>query len=80
MLFEIAPQPLAEELTAWARVSLVVRAFRSLGLPAAIQEHVYVKQRERGYDEATYVESLVVLNAVGGGVWRTWSACGKTRR
>ncbi|MGA2476978.1 MAG: IS1380 family transposase [Terriglobia bacterium] len=66
MLFEIDPQPLAEELTALGGVPLVVRAFRSLGLPAAIQEHVQVKQRERGYDEATYVESLVVLNAVGG--------------
>ena len=66
MLFEIDPQPLAEELTALGGVPLVVRAFRSLGLPAAIQEHVQIKERERGYDEATYVESLVVLNAVGG--------------
>ena len=66
MLFEIDPQPLAEELTALGGVPLVVRAFRSLGLPAVIQEHVHIKERERGYDEATYVESLVVLNAVGG--------------
>ena len=66
MLFEIDPQPLGEELTALGGVPLVVRAFRSLGLPAAIQEHVQIKERERGYDEATYVESLVVLNAVGG--------------
>ena len=66
MHFEIDPKPLGEELTALGGVPLVVRAFRSLGLPAAIQEHVHIKQRERGYDEATYVESLVVLNAVGG--------------
>jgi hypothetical protein len=66
MLFEIDPKPLGEELTALGGVPLVVRAFRSLGLPAAIQEQVHIKQRERGYDEATYVESLVVLNAVGG--------------
>ena len=66
MLFEIDPQPLAEELTALGGVPLVVRAFRSLGLPVAIREHVHIKQGERGYDEATYVESLVVLNAVGG--------------
>ena len=38
---------LAEELTALGGVPLVVRAFRSLGLPAAIQEHVHIKQRER---------------------------------
>ena len=66
MLFEIDPVPLAENLTALGGVPLVVRAFRSLGLPAAIREHVHIKQRERGYDEATYVESFVVLNAVGG--------------
>src|SRR5271157_2264028 len=66
MLFEIDPKPLGEELTALGGVPLVVRAFRSLGLPGAIREHVHIKQRERGYDEATFVESLVVLNAVGG--------------
>jgi hypothetical protein len=53
MLFEIDPEPLGEELTALGGVPLVVRAFRSLGLPATIQEHVDIKQRERGYDEAT---------------------------
>ena len=36
MLFEIDPKPLGEELTALGGVPLVVRAFRSLGLPAAI--------------------------------------------
>jgi hypothetical protein len=66
MFFQIAPKPLGEELTALGGVPLVMRAFWSLGLPAAIQEHVHIKQRERGYSEATYVEGLVVLNAVGG--------------
>ena len=66
MLFEIDPVPLAENLTALGGAPLVARAFRSLGLPAAIREHVHVKQRERGYDEATYVESFVILNAVAG--------------
>jgi hypothetical protein len=44
----------------------VVQAFRSLGLPRSIQEHVRVKQRQRGYDNATFVESFVILNAAGG--------------
>ena len=44
----------------------MVQAFRSLGLPQAIKEHVRIKQRERGYDEATFIESFVILNAVGG--------------
>ena len=66
LLLEIDPEPLSETLTAWGGVSLAVQAFRSLGLPASIQRQVHIKQRERGYDEATIVESFVVLNALGG--------------
>jgi hypothetical protein len=36
------------------------------GLPGSVQQHVVVKERERGYDEATFVESFVILNAAGG--------------
>ena len=35
-----------------------------LGLPEAVAQNVRVKQRERGYDEATFVESFVILNAI----------------
>ncbi len=66
LLFELDPDPLQETLTALGGIPLVVQAFRSLGLPQSIQEHVRVKQRERGYDEATWVESFVILNAAGG--------------
>jgi hypothetical protein len=66
LLFEIDAEPLQETLTAWGGVPLAVQAFRSLGLPASIGRHVHVKQRERGYDEATMVESFVVLNVLGG--------------
>lgn len=31
-----------------------------------VKEHVRIKERQRGYDEATLVESFVVLNAIGG--------------
>jgi len=65
-LFEIDSEPLEECLTAWGGVPLLVRAARSLDLPGLVQGHVQVKQRERGFDEATYVESFLVLNAVGG--------------
>ena len=64
--FELDPEPLQETLTALGGIPLVVQAFRSLGLPQSIQEHVRVKQRQRGYDEATFVESFVILNAAGG--------------
>ena len=45
---------------------MLVRAFRSLGLPQSVKRHVQVKERQRGYEEATFVESFVILNAVGG--------------
>ena len=66
LLFEIDDEPLQEILTVWGGVPLVVQAFRSLGVSARVRQHVQIKQRERGYDEATMVESFVVLNAVGG--------------
>ena len=65
-LFEIDPQPASETLTSWGGVPLLVRAYRSLGLPASVQRNVCIKQRQRGYDESSVVESFVILNAVGG--------------
>ena len=64
--FEIDPEPLAETLTAWGGIPLAVQALRSLGVPASVRRHISIKQRDRGYDEATMVESFVVLNALGG--------------
>jgi len=66
LLIEIDPEPIPETLTALGGVPLVVQTFRSLGLPSTVQQHVHVKERSRGYDEATLVESFVILNAVGG--------------
>jgi len=39
---------------------------RSLKISASVKQHVKLKQRQRGFDEATYVESFLVLNALGG--------------
>ncbi len=44
----------------------MVRAWRSLGVPQSVGRQVRVKERQRGYDEGTMLESLMVLNAVGG--------------
>lgn len=65
-LFEIDEEPLAECLTAWGGVPLLVRAARSLNVPGLVKRYVSTKERERGFDEATYIESFLVLNAVGG--------------
>jgi hypothetical protein len=50
----------------WGGAALLLQAFRSLGLPRSVGQHVHVKQRDRGYDEASMVESFVVLHALGG--------------
>ena len=65
-LFEIDSEPLEECITGLGGVPLLVRAIRSLDVAGSVQRHVRVKQRERGFDEATYIESFLVLNAVGG--------------
>lgn len=64
--FEIDERPLEETITAWGGVPLLARAIRSLGVPGSVQRHLHIKQRERGFDEATYIESFLVLNGVGG--------------
>jgi hypothetical protein len=69
-LFEIDSEPLQEQGTALGGIPLLVRAARSLDVPGSVQRHLRVKQRERRFDEATYVESFVVLNAVGRTAWR----------
>lgn len=64
--FEYDWEPAEEVLTAYAGIPLFVRAARSFGVPESVQRHLRLKQRERGFDEATYVESFLVLNALGG--------------
>lgn len=65
-LFEIDAEPLEECLTAFGGAPLFLRAARSLDVPGLVRRHVQIKQRERGFDEATYIESFLLLNAVGG--------------
>jgi hypothetical protein len=66
LLFDLDPEPLEECLTAYAGIPLFVQAMRSLNLGPNVKQHVQLKQRQRGFDEATYVESFLVLNALGG--------------
>jgi hypothetical protein len=58
--------PAEEVLTAYAGVPLFVRAVRSLEVPGSVKRHLHLKQRQRGFDDAPYVESFLVLNALGG--------------
>jgi hypothetical protein len=53
-------------VTAHAGLPLVIEAFRALGLPEAIERHMALKRRRRGYSEASCIETLVALLASGG--------------
>ena len=59
-------QPAEEVLTAYAGIPLFVRATRSFDVPGSVRRHLHLKQRQRGFDETSYVESFLVLNALGG--------------
>ena len=64
--FEIDARPLDEMSSPHAGLLATSRAFRSLGIPALIDAHLRLKQRQRGYDEAQYIESVVLLQTAGG--------------
>jgi len=53
-------------LTGLAGIPVLLQAFGSLDLPRSVARHVSIKQRQRGLDEASYVESFLILNAAGG--------------
>ena len=65
-LFDIDPEPAPERLTSYGGAPVLIRTLRSLGVAESVARHIHVKKRDRGYDEATFVESFVVLNGVGG--------------
>jgi len=66
LLFEIDTERCEEVITARGGIPLIAQTFRALGLSTSVKQQVQVKERQRGYDEATLVESFVILNAVGG--------------
>ena len=53
-------------VTGRAGVPLVIELFRQLGVAAAIDAHVAVKQRQRGLKPSQLVESLIALWTSGG--------------
>ena len=65
-LFQLDPEPLEECVTAYSGIPLFVQTARSLDVPGRVKQYLKIKQRDRGLDEAGYVESFLVLNALGG--------------
>ena len=64
--FEIDPRPLKETASAHAGLLATSRAFRSLRVPDLIAANLPLKQRQRGFTEGQFIESLVLLQTVGG--------------
>jgi len=55
-----------EALTSYSGLALVVETCEALGLARLVEQHVGIKQRQRGYSESQYVQSVVALMAAGG--------------
>lgn len=64
--FKLLEDDSEEALTSFGGLPLVVETYQALGLPRWVKRHVRIKQRDRGYTESQYVESLIALIAAGG--------------
>jgi len=53
-------------VTAHGGLPLLVEAARALGVDQACRQHLRIKQRRRGFDEAAMVESFMTLFGAGG--------------
>ena len=64
--FVLDPRPLTEASSAHAGLLATSRAYRSLGLPDLVTGALQLRKRQRGYSEGQMIESLVLLQTVGG--------------
>lgn len=64
--FVLDPRPLQEASSPHAGLLAVSRAFRSLGLPDLIAANLQLRKRKRGFAEAQMIESVILLQAIGG--------------
>jgi hypothetical protein len=64
--FVLDPRPLLEATSPHAGLLGVSRAYRSLGLPALIAANLSLRQRQRGFSESQIIESISLLQALGG--------------
>ena len=64
--FKLIEDDSGEALTSFSGLLLVVETCEALGLAGLVNRHVRVKQRDRGYSESKYVESVIALIAAGG--------------
>jgi hypothetical protein len=64
--FLLDPRPLDEPASPHAGALVISRALRSLKVPELSAANLRLKARQRGYDEAQFIETVMLLQAVGG--------------
>jgi hypothetical protein len=64
--FVLDARPLLEATSPHAGLLSISRVFRSLGLPGLIAANLDLRQRQRGFAEAQVIESISLLQCVGG--------------
>lgn len=64
--FVLDPRPLTEASSPHAGLLATSRAYRSLGVPDLIASMLKLRKRQRGYTEGQMIESLILLQTVGG--------------
>ncbi len=64
--FVLDERPLQEATSPHAGLLCISRAYRALGLPGLIAANLPLRKRRRGFAEAQVIESMVLLQALGG--------------
>lgn len=64
--FVLDGRALHEATSAHAGALSISRAYRSLGLPALVSANLSLRKRQRGFAEGQLIESICLLQAVGG--------------
>jgi hypothetical protein len=64
--FVLDARPLFEATSPHAGLLSVSRVYRSLGLPALIAANLPLRKRQRGFSEGQLIESIALLQALGG--------------
>src|SRR5579864_6888138 len=64
--FAFDPRPLQEMSSAHAGLLATSRALRSLHIDGLVAANLQLKERQRGYTESQFVESIVLLQTLGG--------------
>ena len=64
--FKLIEEETGEALTSYGGLPLVLETCEALGLASLVKRYVRIKQRQRGYAESKYVESIIALIAAGG--------------